>query len=116
VRTFQVFDRTAPSITSVTPSVTSLWPPSNLLVPVTISVGVSDDVDVAPWCHVIGVTSNEGSIADRQITGAMSVQLRADRLGSGNGRIYVISVRCTDASGNASTASTAVIVPHDQRP
>jgi DNA/RNA endonuclease G (NUC1) len=115
VRTFQVFDRTAPSIASVTPSVTSLWPPDKGMVPVSFSVGVTDDVDPAPSCQVIGVTSNEGSSGDWQITGATSVQLRADRLGSGNGRIYVISVRCTDASGNASTATAAVIVPHDQR-
>jgi len=115
VRTFQVFDRTAPSIASVTPSVTSLWPPDKGMVPVSFSVSVTDDVDPAPSCQVIGVTSNEGSSGDWQITGATSVQLRADRLGSGHGRIYVINVRCTDASGNASTATAAVIVPHDQR-
>jgi hypothetical protein len=113
-RTFQVLDRTAPRIASVTPSVASLWPPNNEMMPVTIGVGVSDDVDPAPSCEVIGVTSNEGSIADWQITGPMSVQLRADRLGTGNGRVYVITVRCTDASGNVSTATAAVIVPHDQ--
>jgi hypothetical protein len=63
---------------------------------------------------VIGVTSNEGSSADWQITGPASVELRADRAGSGSGRIYVITVRCTDASGNASTSTAVVSVPHDQ--
>jgi hypothetical protein len=114
-RTFQVLDRTAPRIASVTPSVASLWPPNKGMVPVSFSVSVTDDVDPTPSCQVIGVTSNEGSNGDWQITGPATVALRADRDGSGIGRTYVVTVRCSDASGNASTATAAVIVPHDQR-
>jgi hypothetical protein len=113
-RTFQVLDGTPPTIVSVTPSVTSIWPPSTRMVPVSFTVKVTDDIDPAPSCQVAGVTSNEGSSSDWQITGPASVNLRADRSGAGSGRIYVITVRCTDASGNVSTASATVTVPHDQ--
>lgn len=113
-RTFQVIDTAPPVISSVRPSVTSLWPPNKKMIPVTIGVTASDLVDPHPACQVIGVTSNEGSSADWQITGPMSVNLRADRAGNGTGRTYVIAVRCADASGNASTATTTVTVPHDQ--
>jgi hypothetical protein len=113
-RTFQVIDTAPPVISSITPSVTSLWPPNKKMIPVTIGVTASDLVDPHPACQVIGVTSNEGSSADWQITGPMSVDLRADRAGNGTGRTYVIAVRCADASGNASTATTTVTVPHDQ--
>ena len=99
-RTFRVFDRTAPAIGSVTPSVTSIWPPHNKMVPVSFSVTVTDDVDAAPSCQVISVTSNE----DRARTGRSPAGERraARRTGErGSGRTYVITVRCTDASGNA---------------
>ena len=108
-------DTAAPVIQSVTPSVTSLWPPNKSMIPVSISVHASDNLDAAPACHVSSVTSNEGSSADWQITGPLTVSLRADRNGNGNGRTYTITVRCTDAFGNTASASTGVVVPHDQR-
>jgi hypothetical protein len=40
-----------------------------------------------------------------------SVQLRAERQGSGNGRVYTINVVVTDGSGNVGTASIKVKVP-----
>jgi hypothetical protein len=40
--------------------------------------------------------------------------LRAERSGSGAGRVYTITVRCRDASNNSSTAKAAVRVPHSQ--
>ncbi|MCU1383914.1 MAG: hypothetical protein JWL71_2611, partial [Acidobacteria bacterium] len=113
-RTFQVFDRTPPVITGVTPSVTAIWPPNKRMVPVSFAVSVVDDVDAAPACQVTGVTSNEGSSADWQITGAASVELRADREGGGSGRLYTITLRCSDGSGNTATRTAAVSVPHDQ--
>jgi hypothetical protein len=43
-----------------------------------------------------------------------SVQLRAERQSSGNGRVYTIVFKVTDASGNVGTASRTVIVPVNQ--
>jgi hypothetical protein len=41
---------------------------------------------------------------------AHHVLLRAERSGLGSGRLYTLTVRCTDASGNASTAIGTVTV------
>ena len=39
------------------------------------------------------------------------VKLRAERSGTGSGRIYTITITCTDASGNSSSRSVTVTVP-----
>ncbi len=42
------------------------------------------------------------------------MQLRSERSGTGNGRIYTITVTCKDAAGNPTIKSTTVTVAHDQ--
>jgi hypothetical protein len=42
------------------------------------------------------------------------VQLRASRDGNGDGRVYTITFRARDASGNTSFVTATVTVPHDQ--
>jgi hypothetical protein len=51
---------------------------------------------------------------DWVITGPMTVQLRAERAGNGTGRVYTITVRCTDAAGNSSERTVTVSVPKSQ--
>jgi hypothetical protein len=89
----------------------------NLRAPVVIGVSVSDVVDPAPACRITGVAGDDGANAnDWQITGPLSVNLRAERQGKGDGRTYTIGVVCVDGSGNKSLpGSTTVFVPHDQR-
>jgi hypothetical protein len=68
------------------------------------------------------VTSNEpvngtgdGDTAlDWQIIDARRLLLRAERAGTGNGRVYTIDLTCTDASGNRSGAQAFVKVPKSQ--
>lgn len=112
-----VSDTTAPVINSVAPSAATLWAPNHTMAPVTIKVTTTDSVDPAPACHITGVSGNDGATAaDWQITGDLTLNLRAERQGQGNGRTYTIGVSCTDGSGNVSSrASTTVFVPHDQR-
>ena len=55
-----------------------------------------------------------GANGDWVITGPLSVSLRAERLGSGTGRVYTIGISCTDTSGNTSSGTTTVTVAHDQ--
>ena len=113
----RVRDTTKPRIANVTPSLRSLWP-NDQLVPITISVMVSDLVDPAPVCRIASVTSNEGpeKYRDRRpdwlITGALTISLRAERSGDWRALIYTISVMCTDRSGNSAVASTNVVVSH----
>jgi len=47
------------------------------------------------------------------VVDAHHVQLRAERLGTGSGRIYTITITCTNAAGSTSESVT-VLVPHDQ--
>jgi VCBS repeat protein/HYR domain-containing protein len=109
-----VHDTTPPAIIAVTPSQTSLWPPNKKMVPISVAVTATDAVTASPVCRISSVASNESGNGEWLITGPLTLQLQADRLGTGNGRIYTMSVVCTDAAGNASSRSTTVIVPHDQ--
>jgi hypothetical protein len=43
------------------------------------------------------------------------VQLRADKLGTGTGRIYTLPATAGDSAGNRVTATATCVVPHDQR-
>ena len=75
--------------------------------PVTLRVSSTDN------CHkIISVTSNEAAAADWEITGDLTLNLRADRSGNGSARVYTITVECADDSGNITTAVTRVTVPH----
>jgi len=46
-------------------------------------------------------------------TNCKSVQLRAERVGGGNGRVYTIYFKLKDSSGNFTTGTAKVIVPVD---
>jgi len=106
----------APTITSVTATPSVLWPANNRMVPVTLTVGVSDNSDPAPVCQVTNVASNEPAVeADWQVTGLLTLDLRALRLGADRGRVYTITVTCTNSSELSSSAAVTVRVPHDQR-
>ncbi len=109
---FKVVDTTAPVIHSLTATPNVLSPPNHQLVPITISVTATDTCDPAPVSKIISITCNESSApGDARITGNLTATLAATRNPTGSGRVYTITVGCTDASGNASTASVTVSVP-----
>jgi enamine deaminase RidA (YjgF/YER057c/UK114 family) len=69
---------------------------------------------VAPHSPAIDVSSDEpGAASDIVITGGI-VQLRATRLGSGNGRVYTIVSVASDVAGNTTTDTATCTVPHDR--
>ena len=49
-----------------------------------------------------------------QANGIITLQLRAERSGLGEGQTYTVSITAIDDAGNASTANVEVIVPRDQ--
>jgi hypothetical protein len=111
---------TTPPTLSVTLSPATLWPPNNKWVPVTATITVKDDYDSEPEIKLESITVNETLAAD-DIQGAQfgtddrSFSLAAKRAGNNMaGRIYTITYSATDGSGNKSTASATVTVPHDQ--
>jgi len=117
-----VVDTTPPVIQSLVASPDVLWPPNHHMVTVAITAASPDNCDAAPTCQIVEVTSNEpenglgdGDTApDWEITGNLTVNLRAERSGTGSGRIYTIAVECTDQAGSAAQATTTVTVPHNQ--
>lgn len=108
-----VQDTASPTITSVSVTPNTLWPPNKKMVPVTVSVTANDNAGVVAT-KIISISSNEPGSGQFQITGDRTAQVQADRNGKGSGRIYTITVECKDAAGNAATATAIVSVPHDQ--
>jgi hypothetical protein len=91
-------------------------------VPVTVDVAASDNCSAIVTCEIISVTSNEPEVSDTdtttpdwEITGPLSVNLRAERSNEGVGRVYTITVRCTDEVGNRSQRVGTVFVPKSQK-
>jgi hypothetical protein len=127
-----VVDTTPPTLQlSVTPDV--LWPPNHKMVPISVTIDAADSCDSSdPYVELISVTMNEGdetisfdeifdstvgdghTVGDIQVGSNGEVSLRAERSGKGDGRIYTITYIATDGSGNSTTASAKVTVPHNQ--
>jgi DNA/RNA endonuclease G (NUC1) len=106
-------DTTGPTITSLSASPNVVWPPNHKLVPVTVAVSATD-AGGPTTCAVTSVTNNETGPRDAFIRGPLRLDVLAERLGGGEGRVYTIRVTCTDGSGNSAAATTTVRVPHDQ--
>lgn len=135
--TVTVNDTEAPVITGVKSNPNQLWPPNHQMKDVTIDY-TSKDNCVVVSCQ-LSVTSNESenghgdgnTASDWKILDDHHLQLRAERSGNGNdnghgnddghgngnnkGRIYTITITCTDQYGNASHKTTTVNVAHDMR-
>jgi len=120
--TVTVSDTTPPTVSSITATPTVLWPPNHELVDVTVTVVATDLVDPNPMSQIVSVSSNQpingtgdGDVApDWVITGPLTLQLRAERAGTGGDRIYTITVQTTDFSGNATLTTVTVTVPQSQ--
>ncbi|HVH70277.1 MAG TPA: hypothetical protein VNB49_04100, partial [Candidatus Dormibacteraeota bacterium] len=112
-------DKTPPTVAcSASPNI--LWPPNNKLVPINVSVNVSDALSGPNGFTLVSVTSNEPDSGQGDIQGfvtgtaSTSGQLRAQRLGSGTGRVYTFTYTGSDRAGNTASCTTTVSVPHDQ--
>jgi hypothetical protein len=112
-------DKTPPTVScSASPEI--LRPPNHKLVPINVSVRVSDSLSGPAGFTLNSVTSNEPDSGQGDIQGfvigtaSTNGQLRAERLGSGDGRVYTIAYTGMDRAGNSTTCNTNVSVPHDQ--
>lgn len=98
-----------------------LWNPNHRLVPVAVH-GVTDPDGNPVSITVIGVTQDEPVHTERHghtrpdaVIQAGSASVRAERLGSGNGRVYEITFKTDDGQGGFCTGAVKVSVPHSLR-
>lgn len=121
-----VSDVTAPTVTTTN---VEFWPPNHKywsfdLADCVVEVTDSCDgaVDIANVGYVTGIYSDEPedaagngdgrTTADIVLTGDTSFDLRAERQGASNGRVYGVSFEVEDGAGNTTTASCEFSVPH----
>ena len=102
-----------------------LWPPNHRMIGIDASVSV-EDVCGAVSVELESVSSNEPDDgegdgdtvddiqAEQVATADYEFELRAERRGDGDGRIYTVAYVATDGAGNQTTATRYVLVPHDQ--
>jgi hypothetical protein len=98
-----------------------LWPPNHKLTEVSIP-GVSDPQGEAVSIVIDQVTQDEpldglgdGDTSPDAILQGAKVQIRAERSGTGNGRVYRIDFTASDGHGGACNGSVSVSVPHDKK-
>ena len=120
-----VQDTKTPTITvQLTPN--ALWPPNHGLVDITAKVIATDLCDPHPSVVLTSIVSDElddavgngdGNTAG-DIQGAVigtpdfNFSLRAERAGSGDGRVYTVTYTATDACGLSTVAAANVLVAH----
>jgi hypothetical protein len=121
----EIYDGTAPLMNPV-PSQSMLWPVNGELKTVTIATNAVDNIG-GPVTLNAQVTSNQPSQIDKngnvipdftitnidQSTGVITSQLRASRAGYAGDRLYTVTIKATDQSGNSSKNDVIIKVPHD---
>lgn len=98
-----------------------LWPPNHQFERFDLAgLGVATDPDGDPVTfEVLGVVQDEpvgagGFAPDAHLLGGGVFELRAERLGGGNGRVYAVAFRATDGRGGTCEDTLHVEVQHDQ--
>ncbi|UCG52704.1 MAG: T9SS type A sorting domain-containing protein [Candidatus Latescibacterota bacterium] len=118
--TVTVVDTVPPAIT-VTLDRDVLWPPNHKMADVYATVTVTDDCCPMPTFRLVEVTSDEpdngkgdgNTTGDIVIFSDTHVQLRAERSGNDDGRVYTLHYEAEDCDGNTTGATAEVRVPHD---
>jgi hypothetical protein len=114
--TVKVQDTTAPQILTLTSSVPVIWPPNHQMEAITLTATTFDAVGPVVTT-LVNISSNQApegigdghTSEDWNITGPMTAQLRAERVGN-NDRTYTLTVQATDGAGNTSTKTVVVTV------
>lgn len=114
-----VSDIDPPTIAGATATPDALGPPNHQMVPVSVAVSVVHGCEAYTTCSVVEVSSSDpvnglgdgDTSPDWEITGPLSLLLRAERGALGGERTYTVTLQCVDGSGLASRTSVAVTVP-----
>jgi PKD repeat protein len=118
-------DRTPPKIECATnPSV--LWPANHRLVPIDVHVSVNDGLSGPAGFELVAATSSEPDNGLGDGDAPVDIQgfttgtpdttgsLRAERAGTGPGRVYSLVYEARDVAGTVGRCTARVTVPHDQ--
>ncbi len=111
-----------PDCSKATASPNNLWPPNHKLKDISIE-GVTEPDGDAVTVTVTSITQDEpvnglgegDTSPDGFGVGSANPQVRAERCGSGNGRVYRINFKAVDAKGGECTNFVTVGVPHDKK-
>ncbi|MBF0431135.1 MAG: hypothetical protein HQK83_07645 [Fibrobacteria bacterium] len=124
--TVEVKDSESPTLAPLA-STQILWPPNHKMQEVVIEANAADNSG-QPVVLTVEIASSETlefekdgtpipdfEIIDiEQSTGTIILNLRSERKGKGDGRIYSVTITATDNSGNSSTTVVEIKAPHNQ--
>lgn len=114
-----------PDVTNAYPSINCLWPPNNKFVAGEV-LGVTDPDGDDVTITITGITSDEATSTtlgaggpkaapDAKGVNTNGFEVRAERSGNLNGRVYAVSFTADDGKTNGQTTGTIYVkVPHDQ--
>jgi len=122
----EIVDNSVPTL-APDPNKTILWPPNHQMVDIIIEANASDNSGgIVTLSTTVSSNEPEDGLGDGDMSpdwsvpeidqdnGIITLQLRSERSGTGDGRIYTVTITATDESGNSSQASVEIIVPHDK--
>ncbi|ALA58235.1 PKD domain-containing protein [Nitrospira moscoviensis] len=107
------------SLAHASPSL--LWPPNHTMSQISIQ-GVTDPNNHSLTITYTAVTQDEpvngvgdGDTSPDAVVAGNSILLRAERAGTGNGRVYVVHFTATDTEGAHCSGTVRVSVPHSKK-
>jgi hypothetical protein len=120
----EIVDQTRPTL-SPEADRKILWPPNHQMVWVTITAQAADNGGSVTLGATVSSNEPQDGLGDGDIAvdwtspvidqaaGTVTLQLRAERSGTGSGRVYSIEVTATDSAGNVSVSTVEVKVPRN---
>lgn len=110
-----------PIISGIADELPPLWPPNHKMIPIHLDYTTSNNCGGTITTELYVYSSEpdnglgDGDLAtDWEIVDAHNILLRAERSGTGNGRVYYINIISYDNMYNYSSKVVTVIVPHDK--
>ena len=111
-----------PDCSNAAPSESPLWPPNHKFVRINVT-GVTDSDGDTISINIDSIFQDEpvngkgdgNTSPDGRGVGTDTAEVRAERAGRGNGRVYEIGYTADDSNGGTCTGSVFVGVPHDKK-
>ena len=112
----------APVCSEAVPSTSSIWPVNHKMVPITID-GVTDEDGDEITIVITSIMQDEpvnglgdgDTSPDGDGVGTSTAEVRAERSGTSDGRVYIVSFAAFDGRGGMCMESVEVGVPHDKK-